>query len=194
MTKIKHAIEFLALFALMVSIIMSAFYLAEYIGTNDATRVLVEKFGILGIIAVAFVGGLNLVVPVPAATFTPLFVAANFSMLTIISALVIGTLLADLLGYQIGKWGKRSTEVHFPKFHNWLVSLKKKHHHLILPGIFLYSAFIPLPNETILIPLGLMGYRYWTIALPLFLGTLVNQLLYAYGFVSIFDHLFLTAL
>lgn len=190
MARVKRTIEFITLIGLVVSIITSAFYLADYIGTSDATRSLVEQFGVFGMIAVAFVSGLNLAVPVPAASLTPVFVAAHFSLLTIVACLVVGTIFADLLGYQIGRWGKRSTATHFPKFHDWLVSLKKSHHHLIIPGIFLYSAFMPIPNEAILIPLGLMGYHYWTIALPLVLGTILNQTLYALGFLGMFEHFF----
>ncbi len=190
MSRIRHTIEFVALLLLIVSIITSAFYLADFISTNEATRELVEHYGVFGMIAVGFVGGLNLFVPVPAASFTPIFIAANFTLVTIIVSLVLGTVLADLVGYQIGKWGKRSTEVHFPQFHDWLCSLRKNHHRLILPGIFLYAAFMPIPNEAILIPLGLMGYHYKTIILPLAFGTIVNQTLYTLGFLGIFGYFF----
>ncbi len=190
MARLRHTIEFVGLVLLIITIITSAFFLAEYITTNEAARSLVGQYGVFGMVVIAFVGGLNLAVPVPAASFTPVFVAAHFSMITIVGALVLGTMLADLLGYQIGRWGKRSTAAHFPKFHEQLVSLKQKHHRLILPGIFLYAACMPIPNEAMLIPLGLMGYRYSHIIFPLMLGTILNQTMYAFGFLSVFDRLF----
>ncbi len=190
MTRATKTLEFLLLILLTGAIILSAFYLAQYIEQNDAARILVENFNFFGMVAVGIVSGLNAFVPVHAATFAPVFAAAGFSMLSIISALVIGTLIADLLSYQVARWGKNSTRAHFPKFDAWLTYLKNNHHNFILPGIFIFASVVPLPNEILLIPLGLMGYHFWTIAGPLALGTLVNQILYAYGFTSIFAKLF----
>lgn len=189
MTRLARTLELLTLAVLMVAIVLSAFYLANHLGEYDTVRGLVEKYGLFGMIAVAFIGGLNVVVPVHAATFTPIF-ATYYSMYTIITCLVLGTMLADLLAYQIGMWGKRSTRAHFPRFHDRLITFTENHHKLILPGVFLYSAFIPFPNETILIPLGLAGYRYWTFVVPLILGVTVNQMMYSFGFIHIFDTFF----
>ena len=190
MTRLKHTIEFVGLILLVIAIVAGAFFLAAYVSTSEAARALVEQYGIFGMIVIAFVGGLNLAVPVPAASFTPIFVTAGFSLLTIILSLAVGTLIADLVGFQIGRWGKRSTATHFPKLHDSLVALKQKHHNLILPGVFLFAAFMPIPNEVILIPLGLMGYHYWTLMVPLTLGTVLNQALYALGFLTVFEQLF----
>lgn len=190
MARFKHTVEFIGLVFLIIAIIASAFFLAEYISTSEATRALVEQYGLFGMIVIAFIGGLNLAVPIPAASFSPVFAAAGFSLATIVASLVVGTMIADLVGFQIGRWGKRSTAAHFPKLHDSLVDLKRKHHHLILPGIFVFAAFMPVPNEIILIPLGLMGYHYWSLAIPLALGTVLNQSMYVFGFLSVFDRLF----
>jgi membrane protein YqaA with SNARE-associated domain len=168
----------------------SILYLGKYITVNDAARSIVESFGVFGMVAVGIVTGFNLLVPVHAASFTQIFLSAGFSLPVIIVTLATGRMIADVLAYQLARWGKESTHHHFPLFYNKLDSFRKKHHRLIIPGIFLYAVFAPLPNETILIPLGLMGYHLSGFFIPLLLGTLINQILYTVGFMSLFSLFF----
>lgn len=176
--------------AAILAIILLAFYAADHVANSAAAQDLVEQFGILGIFVIAFISGLNLVVPIHAAAFTPIFSAAGFGLPTIVAVLVVGTTAADLLSYALGRWGRRTEGAHMDAIKVKIDAFAKRHRRFILPGIFFYAALVPFPNEAILIPLGLMGFRFIFIITPLILGTLLNQTLFALGFSSAFDLLF----
>jgi uncharacterized membrane protein YdjX (TVP38/TMEM64 family) len=179
------------LVVLTVALAGSILYLGEFLNENDTARSLIEAYGFLGMFAIGIVTGFNLLVPVHAASFTPVFQTAGFSLPLIVVTLTVGRLVADILAFQLARWGKESTHAHFPRFYAVLDGFRNRHHRLILPGIFLYAALAPLPNESLLIPLGFMGYHLRAFFLPLLFGTLINQILYTYGFVSLFTVLFL---
>lgn len=163
---------------------------ADYVAGNESVQDVVERFGYLGMLIVTIISGLNLFVPIPAATFTPIYVAAGFPLPAIILVLIIGTTIADGIGYLIGLGGKHLAAMRYPHFQERLCSFAKQHHALVLPFVFLYAALSPLPNEIILIPLAFVGFRFRTLLLPLVLGTIIYQSAVAYGAASIFSLLF----
>lgn len=178
----------ISIFALCL--VAFAFYAATIVSSNGTAREFVGQFGTFGILIVAFISGLNLIVPLHVATFTPIFTEAGFGLPVIIGCFVVGTTLADLVGYAVGTWGRHAAEIKHPRFHKKLIAFNEKHHKLILPAIFLFSAFVPFPNEIVLIPLGLIGFRLLILLPPLVLGTALNHSLYAFGFTSVFEALF----
>lgn len=178
----------IALVALLV--VGLAFYAADYVSNNGAAQEVVNRFGLVGIIIVAFISGLNIIVPIHAAAFAPVFIEAGYSFLTIIFAFSIGTLTADLLAYALGTWGRHTAETKNPRFHAKLIAFNEKHSKLIFPGVLLYAALVPLPNEVLLIPLGLIGFRLYFLLPPLVVGTIFNHSLFTFGAVNIFEILF----
>lgn len=172
--------------ALILGFVSAAFYLAGYVEQHDTAKEIVNQFGYVGVIVVALVAGLNAVVPVPAATFVPVFLAAGLTMPLIIVSLVIGTTIADLIGYQLGRWGKRLVSKQYPRTHDRIQALQERHRKLLIPFVFCYSAFVPFPNEAIMIPLALSGVHLRIFIIPLVLGTVINQSLLAYGVNNIF--------
>ena len=186
----KKAAKHILILGLAIAAICGAFILANHISDNKAAQELVARFGYFGIVAIAIVGGLNIIVPIHAATFTPIFVSAGFSMPSIIICLAVGTTLADLAGYAIGRYGRNVTESPFPKIEAKVRHFVEHRPKLFYPGVFLYSAFIPFPNEAILLPLGLFGIKLWKILIPFILGTIIHQTIFAYGFNSVFELLF----
>lgn len=191
MATLRHRwFRILGILAIVTLAFAASFFLADYVASNGSARELVERFGYAGILAISVVSGLNLFIPVPAAAFVPVFTAAGFSMPGIITTLIVGTLIADWIGYLLGVAGRHATELHYPKFQKKLRRFAKRHHALILPGVFLYAAFSPFPNEIVLAPLALIGTRFRALFLPLLLGTIAYQILYAYGAQGIFDLFF----
>ena len=167
-----------------------ALVFADYVQESDAARALVERFGYVGMLLLSIVAGLNLFVPIPAATFTPVYIAAGFPLYGIIITLVIGTTIADSIGYLIGLGGRHLAELKYPKLREHIGAFAERHRVAVLPLVFLWSSFAPLPNETILIPLALAGMRFRTLIVPLLLGTIVHQTYLAYGLTSVFEYLF----
>lgn len=171
-------------------VLVASLYLANFVANNDLAQNIVGQFGYLGILVIAIIAGVNVLLPIPAATFVPVFVAAGLWMPLIILALVVGTTIADYVGYFVGRWSREFAAATYPKTYARVLSLNERHHNLILPAVFFYAAAIPFPNEAIIIPLALVGLKFRTILIPLILGNLVNQTTLALGVSNIFELVF----
>lgn len=184
---ITHLLLILGLFAVIVA---GAFYMAYTISNSPELQSTIQQWGILGMLLVSFLGSINAFLPIPPAAFAPIFLSANFSHLTIIVSFALGAAVADSLSYIFGWLGRGHAEKH----HSWLTDKIDKivqgKHIWILPIAYLYMAFAPLPNEYIMIPLALAGYRYRQLILPLLVGNLIYFSWTVYGFNSFFDWFF----
>lgn len=183
-------VKILSIVLIITVALIGSFFLADYIRDNGTARELVERFGYFGILIIAIVIGLNLFIPVPAATFTPIYISAGFPLSAIIATLVVGAMIADTIGYLIGVGGRHITKHAHPMLQEKMQLLAHRHHTLVLPFVFLFSAFSPFPNEMILIPLAIIGIRFRVLFVPLLLGTMVYQTLFAYSITGTFQYFF----
>lgn len=186
----KKITPLLLLFVVLLVVTIGALFAAHYIENSATAQLFVAKLGYLGVVVIATVAGLNVVLPVPAFTLTPIFTAAGLGMSGIILALALGTFIADILGFLFGNWSREHIYKHYPKVITFLEKIYIDKPHLIVPVIFLYAAFIPFPNEVLVIPLALLKVHLRLLIVPLFLGSLVHQAIYAYGMQGIFSWLF----
>jgi membrane protein YqaA with SNARE-associated domain len=168
-------------------VVVIAFTLAYQVSLDDAFAERVVAFGPISIVLLAYVSGLDLIVPMPAVAFVPVFTAAHFSLPLIVSLMVIGTVLADLTAYVLGYYGRRVRTITEARVYERLQQLVHTRSHLVLPALFLYAAIVPLPNELLVIPLALLGYRLTTLLIPLIAGTIIHISLFAYGIDGLFD-------
>lgn len=189
--QLRHTIwaKRVGLGVLALAMLSGIFLLATIISDDKAAQELVQRLGYVGVLIVSFIAGLNAIVPVPAGSFVPIFLAAGLSMPLIIATLVVGTTLADLLAFYVGMKGREFAAAQHPRVINFTTWLRSGKEPYIIPGVFLYAAFSPIPNELILIPLALAGVRFRTLVLPLFLGTIVYQTAFALGAQGIFNWL-----
>ena len=190
MNAFKKLTPFLGIIAVLVVVIITALFAAQYIENSATAQVFVSNLGYVGVTIIAVVAGLNVILPIPAFTLTPIFTAAGLGMTGIILALALGTLIADILGFLFGNWSREHIYKHYPKVIGFLEKIYIKKPHLIVPVIFLYAAFMPFPNEVLVIPLALLKVRLQVLIVPLFLGNIIHQAIYAYGMQGIFGWLF----
>lgn len=191
MNKRKKALNILIfLLVLLVSAYLS-FLLAQFVSTDFGSQKLVQDFGHLGILVISFVAGLNALVPVPAATFVPIFTAGGISLPTIIILLTIGTMAANLISFAIGVYGGNITETHYPEVQKKLLAFYKGKERWLPYFVFGFAALIPLPDEVYLIPLGVIGIKLKHFIIPLTIGTFIYQTLTAYGIDNVFKYFLL---
>ncbi len=186
----KQVISGIVLLLILTSVATFALLFAEAVMNDTGLQNWVLSFGYFGIAGLATIAGLNVIVPIPAATLTPIFTAGGLALPGIIIALTIGTLLSDIIGYAFGKISRATVTTKYPRLVNNLESLYKTKRRWVLPVTFLYAAFIPIPNEALIIPLAFLGVRLHTLILPLLVGNLINQTIYAYSFQNVFWYLF----
>lgn len=182
--------KIVGLAALLGGALTLSFFAANYVAQNDAAQALVERFGYVGILLISIIAGLNLLVPIPAATFTPIYEAAGLSLPAIIAVLVIGTFIADAISYLIGIGGRSLTAERFKDLQTRILHFAEAHRAVLPVMVFLYAAFMPFPNEAIVVPLGFIGVPFRLLIIPLLLGNVVHQTLLTYGAVTLFGVFF----
>jgi membrane protein YqaA with SNARE-associated domain len=169
----------------LVTIIAGVTLLARHLFTDGLSEELVLQFGYIGVAIVGIIAGLNTIVPIPAATATPLFISFGLSFPLIILALGVGTIIADFVGYIIGHYSRTYIEVKYPKIFKYFTSLASTKKFFLVMVVFLYAAFVPFPNEAIIIPLALAGIHFRLMVIPLFIGNIINHTLIALGVTNI---------
>ena len=165
----------------VVGLFGPALWAAQGLTTNESLRETVASFGYLGVLLTGIVSGLNTIVPVPGATFSPLFTAAGLTIPLIIFFLALGTLIADFISYLLGRASRELLSERYPKIVTYFTRLRTNHKRLLFPMVTLYAAFVPFPNEAILIPLAFTGIRFVHLLLPLIIGNILHQALLVYG-------------
>lgn len=191
MTKKKKIIRFVLFLFLISVILFASLFLTQYVSDNDHAQQIVQNYGHVSILIISLISGLNILVPVPAATFVPIFTAGGISLLMVIILLVAGTLAADVIAYITGRLGSKVTSSHYPDFQRKLITLYSTNRKWLPYFVFGFAAFIPIPNEIYLIPLGIIGVRLQQFIIPLILGTTLYQSLAALGIDNIFKYILL---
>ena len=92
----------------------------------------------------------------------------------------VGGILGDSLTYYLGYKGKEVIDEHYKKFLNKVcIMCYEKPQWKVWLFLFVYGAIIPLPNNLVVIPLGLAHYPYKRLVIPLGLGNIVFYTLVA---------------
>lgn len=162
-------------------------YLASVSRESEAIREFVSRFGYIGIFLVSVISGFNLAVPIPAVAFLPLFLESGLNFGWTLACIAAGVSLADLLAFYVGRFGKQAIELHQNR--RMLARLQKLRARFgmhPLAALFVFICIVPLPNELLLIPLGLLGYRIVHVAPVIFIGNITFTLLYAKGLLELF--------
>ncbi len=186
----KKIIRLSLVVGILIVVISSSFYLAEVVEQSNFAQSLIGEYGHFGLLLISIGFGLNPFVPIPPATFIPIFLAGGLSMFDLICVLAIGTLIADIIGFYLGRYSQTYIETTYPKTYTWMKSLHTSHERLFPFFIFLFAAFFPFPNEVFLLPAGVLGVKLRTLILPLILGAFVHQAIAAYGVGVIFQFFF----
>jgi membrane protein YqaA with SNARE-associated domain len=169
--------------------IFGSLLLTQFVIASPDYQTLIQKFGFMGVLLISFVAGLNLFLPVPAATFVPVFTAGGMGLPSIIFFLVVGTMAANLFSYVAGRYGGKVVRSHYPELQQKMISLYRNHERWLPHFVFLFTALMPLPDEVFLVPLGIIGIKLQKFILPLILGTIFYQTFAAYGIDNIFKYL-----
>ncbi len=160
-------------------------WLSKYVAIHEEAQALLQTFGYAGIVTISFFSGLNIAIPIHAGAFVPMYEAAGFPLLWIIVSMVIGTSLADLVGYAIGNLGHAHAKVAESPLLKKIIDYCKVHTHLLIPLLFLWVAIIPLPNELVVIPLALFGVSFLPMFTALIAGNVVHLTAVAFGISAI---------
>lgn len=160
-------------------------WVSQSLSQNEQIQNATADFGYVGVVIIAVIAGLNAIVPIPAATFTPVFLAAGLSLPLVVIALAAGTLIADFTSFFLGRLSRELIIHKHPKIVGFVTTWQAQNSRWTFVLVTLYAAFVPLPNEVILIPLGLTGVSFKNLIIPLILGNLLSQLVLVYGIIGL---------
>jgi membrane protein YqaA with SNARE-associated domain len=172
---------------LIVIFISLSFYIGKQAQNNEFISELINSFGYWGVFIIAIISGFNLVVPIPAIAFLPLFVTLGMNAPLIVLVISFGMLIADSIAFLIGKTG-RQVIIH-TKFQIEMIEkldkFRERNHYLPYVILLIFISSMPVPNELIVIPMSFLGYSFYSIFPFLLLGNLIFNITAGAGILGI---------
>ncbi len=188
--KKQKVLRLLILVTFLSLLFLASFEAAVYIQKDEFIIGTIAKYGHLGALLIGVFSGLNFLLPFPPATLVPIFITAGISIPALVIFFTIGTTLADLIGYLFGYYTADYAKEKYPQTLERMQKFKDRYHkNWTFVFVFIYAAFIPLPNEAFIIPLAFLGVRLRSFLIPMILGTMIYHTVGVYGFNILFQTL-----
>ena len=154
-------------------------------GAVDHFFDLAAQFGAPGMFVAGLVGNASILVQVPY-TLPLLSVALDGAtlphLLVLGLACGIGAGVGEIISYLIADAVlARTPGLPESRVYRWIERNTERHPVLTKVAIFVW-AVTPLPDDTVIVPLAMVDYGVRRIALPLFLGKVVHNLVIAFAF------------
>jgi len=126
----------------------------------------------LMIFFLAFLGGLSTFSGVPYHIILIAFASSGLNPLFLGLLATSGVMLGDTTSYYLGTQSKHLLTGRMQSVLLRLKNIEERTPKLMTLIFFLYGALVPFSNDVIVIPSGLLGYRFWRVMVPLGIGTL----------------------
>jgi membrane protein YqaA with SNARE-associated domain len=136
------------------------------------------RFNYLGVFFLSLIGAASVIIPIPYTVvifWLGAYTNMNFVLLSLVSG--FGSATGEIIGYSIGYAAQdRVKESHKRKFKAILQLITR--YRYATPILLFIFALMPLPDDLLFIPLGLLHYSLWKAVIPCFLGkTLMSYIL-----------------
>lgn len=137
---------------------------------------LAYQYGYLGIFLLSFIGAISIVFPIP-------YTVVIYLMGSIIDPLLIavsgglGSAFGELAGYALGYYGRMLIGEERRRKMDYMLKIFDRYG---VAAIFLF-ALTPLPDDLLIIPLGIMRYNPVKFLIPCILGKTLMCLILALG-------------
>jgi len=169
-----------------VALAVAAIVWANQVGVeNEQLLDAIARFGYPGLFVVSAISGFNVIIPIPAISLFPLLMQAGFHPVPTVLVIGAGMTVGDMVGFLLGRLGRKMVESG-----SWLRRLERiREGHRLAPYVllFFYASFAPLPNELIVIPMALIGCRWYGVLGAALAGNLIFNALAAAGFHGFFE-------
>ena len=151
--------------------------LTVYDWLRDYLQKVAVQYQFLGVFIISLLGSASIAFPIPY-TLVILFLGMNHIIdpLTLTVAGGLGSAVGQLSGYYIGYFGAKLVSVERRRKMEFFVKMFKKYGSAL---VFLF-ALTPLPDDLIIIPLGVLRYSFIRVFIPLLMGKLLMCFLLAY--------------
>jgi uncharacterized membrane protein YdjX (TVP38/TMEM64 family) len=137
---------------------------------------LIIAYGYLGAFIVCVIGNASIIFPIPFALLVYAFGSVlNPLLLGVVCG--VGSAIGEMSSYIVGRGGRRIVEGRFGNRLDTVERLVEKHGMLV---VFLV-ALLPIPDDLLLIPLGMMKYSVKKTMIAMLLGKTLMCLFLAYA-------------
>jgi membrane protein YqaA with SNARE-associated domain len=167
-------------FFLFAFLIVSFSVIVSQYSPEEIQSMFGEEHAYLALFVSAFVGGTSVLFPFPYFVLSFSFGALGFHPVLLGLFAGLGTALGDSITYFMAKNGRTfASEGMKKRFEIILATLSRKHPKLVPLFIYAYTAFLPLSDDLIVIPAGLIKYPYKKMIVSAFLGKVTFNTLVA---------------
>jgi len=178
MRKLKSKIIFVLLLLFLI--------IWTFVIYNFSPERIINSIGIENSYFVVFIislfGGISILFPIPYYIFVMTFAAGGSNPLLLGIFAGVGLTLGDSTSYLFGRHGGKIIPNRYNKISkNILNRLVSYPEWLRASIILLWGSIVPLPSDVLTIPLGLMGYSYKKLIIPLGIGHIIFNTLIAFA-------------
>jgi membrane protein YqaA with SNARE-associated domain len=125
------------------------------------------------ILLLAFLGGLSTFSGIPYHIILMAFASGGLNPWLLGLLATGGVMLGDTTSFYLGTQSKKLLSERMLSVLETLRKVENTSPRFMTIIFFLYGALIPFSNDIIVIPSGLLGYRFWRVMVPLGVGTLI---------------------
>ncbi|MEM1515213.1 MAG: VTT domain-containing protein [Candidatus Bathyarchaeia archaeon] len=137
---------------------------------------IVSKYGYLGVFLMSFIGSSSIIFPIPYTVM--IFMLGGWFDPNLLALLAgAGSALGEILGYLIGYYGGFFISEKRRKQMEPIIRAFRRYGAIV---VFIF-ALTPLPDDLLLIPLGIMRISFIKVFLPCIFGKIVMCFILAYG-------------
>lgn len=171
-------------FLMVLSIIISWTVLIYFINPKEIVEIIGVRSGYILVFSIAALGGFSSFSST--SFFTTVATLANGGMSPLFLGLAggLGLTIGDSIFYYLGFKGKKvvsDTDSKWKKSINRISTwLKRGPDWLIQIFILIYAGFTPLPNDFLVVSLGLTKYPYKKMIGPILIGDIIATTIFAY--------------
>ena len=176
MRNIKKKIGFLLLFLLVISWSIFLYFISpekiiNYFGDGNSYWI---------VFIAGLLGGISILFPFPYYIFVLTFAIGGLNPFLLGLFTGLGVILGESTSYWIGYTGRDVLPIKAKNIFNRISKYFNKDLTWRVPiFLFIYGSLSPLPNDVILIPLGMARYPFLKVIIPLGLGNIIYNILLA---------------
>lgn len=187
MANTRSTVRYAAIIIFVIAIIGAAFLFKDVVTENHTLQAFIDRYGLFAVFIISVISGFNIAVPIPVVSFVPAFAAAGLDAWVVVATIALGMTAGDSLGYLIGKIGRDITYISVQRIRRRLEYIRTRFRVAPLVVLFLFVAFVPFPNEILVIPLGFLGYSFRIMFPTILFGNVLFNTFSYIGIVNIFS-------
>lgn len=185
MTKTRSRILFSGLLAITIALPLT---FVVHPGIRGWLIENAQTYGYIGMFVLAFLGGTTTLVPIPYFIVVIALAGIGFNPYLLGLSAGLGATAGDTVSYFVGYHGQTFFSTGAQKKFNRIHRVLTRWPALTPVFLFLFGAVVPLPDDLVILPLGLVRHRYVSTVVPVGLGKIVMNTNLALGGGFFFFH------